>query len=514
MKTAGSTALLVLVLSAPARQATAGCNTIPEVPPSFHGVRGRVDRPFVRAGERDVITIDVPRPAERSPITAVSDVDITLVIKSIGAESPRAVFIPGDGKCEPLGETPCCLERLFCGGEPDCVDPGPGGADVQLLQTPDGARVSFRFPDSERVGPLTVVVTATRQRAPGELIGATCRAALIDETPLRPDLLACIDEFVSIMPGGGGPPPTPGVSGQGATLEIAHLMALSGVNDFQMVCDDDAGDLPHCKGTSKYVEMTLESNGDLLIPMKWTNILRPKGGPYETRQVRCSSAVEPFAGGGGRIMIPSAAFLQSGTLLWTTFASPPAFEPQPMPDRPNELTLFGTTDKDDSVLRIARRKLWRTACNDPAAQACEPASAGVDCGTASCVTVTPQYYACDAGSRVGLPCTRPLHCPGGQCKPGSTCFTIATGVSTGTACTVDSQCKAGEECGRGLFEFRDRAVNGAIEVPRTVSTGFAGVCNAGKDEGNLCASSASCNPMLFGSARCVGYRAEAILFVP
>jgi hypothetical protein len=55
--------------------------------------------------------------------------------------------------------------------------------------------------------------------------------------------------------------------------------------------------------------MTIESTGNLVIPMRWTNILRPKGGPYEERQVRCSSPVEPFKGGGGRLHVPSDTFL-------------------------------------------------------------------------------------------------------------------------------------------------------------------------------------------------------------
>jgi hypothetical protein len=63
-----------------------------------------------------------------------------------------------------------------------------------------------------------------------------------------------------------------------------------------------------------------------------------------------------------------------------------------------------------------------------------------------------------------------------------------------------------------LFEFRDRAVNGAIEVPRSVSSGFRGVCDAGKREGELCRSALACNSFIVGPARCVGYRAEAILF--
>jgi hypothetical protein len=91
---------------------------------------------------------------------------------------------------------------------------------------------------------------------------------------------------------------------------------------------------------------------------------------------------------------------------------------------------------------------------------------------------------------------------------------VPSGSSTGTSCTTDAQCKVGEECGRGLFEFRDRALNGAIEVPRSVTSGFAGVCDAGKNEGEMCSNSFKCNSFIFGPARCVGYRAEAILFTP
>ncbi len=516
--------------------ARAGCNTIPEVPPTFFGVRGGVDRPFVRAG-KDMITIDVPKMEGGAVIASPRDIDVTIIIKPVGNAAPRTVVIAGDGKCERLNDAPCSLERLFCDVEPDCIDAGPGGADLQLMQTPQGARVSFRFPKSRRVGPLTLVVTGSDKHAPFELTNHRCRDAL--DLGRRPDVLACIDEIVAISPSPspppvgedlrGGPSPqrvsrnerevpaTPGTSGGAASsatpLAFTQLLALSGPNDFQSLCYDDAGDQPHCTGTAKSVTMTIESTGNLVIPMHWTNILRPKGGPYQTRQVRCSSPVEPFKGGGGRIYVPDGAFLESWTTVGTTFGSPPLFVPQRLPDRPNELTLFGTTDKDDSVLRIWRRKLWDHACTDTIGQACEPATAATDCATStSCNATTPKYYACVGGTRDTLPCTRPSHCPGGQCMSGSKCVDVASGATTSTTCTTDADCKNTEECGRGLFEFRDRAVGGAIKVPRTVSSGFAGICDEGQKEGELCSNSIACNSFLFGTARCVGYRAEAILF--
>lgn len=511
-KRAWAVAILGALIAAPETM-SAGCNTIPEVRPVFEGVRGSVDRPFVRAGENDVITIDVPRPNDGLSITSVRDIDITLVVKPVNAPAPRTVFIAGDGKCERSREAPCSLERLFCDVEPDCIDAGPGGADVQLMPTPDGARVSLRVPASERVGPLTLIVTATDKRAPFELEGRRCREALIEPSSIRPDLLACIDEIVAISSGTPSPPPTPASAPTSPTLAFTQVLLLPGSNDFQRVCDNDAGDKPHCKGTSKYVSMTVESNGNLLIPMRWTNVLRPKGGPYERRQVRCSSAVEPFKSAGGRIALPGDTFLESWTTVGTAFGSPPLFVAQQLSDRPNELTLFGTTDKDDSVLRIWRRKLWNRACADSAGQACEAATAAADCAAnVSCAPTAPGYYACVGGARDRLPCTRPSQCPSGQCKRGSTCVNVASGSPSSAGCTTDADCQGGEECGRGLFEFRDRAVNGAIEVPRNVTTGFAGVCDDGKDEGDLCTSALKCNSFIFGPARCVGYRAEAILF--
>src|SRR5262245_46658755 len=433
MRLAGAIATLCASIIVP-RAVIGGCNAIPEIRPSFHGLRGSVDRPFVRAGEQDVITIDVPA-SDRKAITSARDIDITLVVKSIGAAAPRTVFIAGDGKCEATRDAPCALERLFCDVEPDCLDAGPGGADVQTLPTPDGTRVSFRVPESRRVGPLTVVVTATEQRAPFELNDRSCRTVLDADAPIRPDLLACIDDIVAISASGSPTPaPTPGLV---MPLAFTQLLLLSSANDFQQVCNDDAGDLPHCAGTSKYVSMTVESTGNLVIPMRWTKVLRPKGGPYERRQVRCSSPVEPFKGSGGRIGVPSGTFLESWTLIGTAFGSPPLFVPQRLSDRPNELTLFGTTDKEDSVLRIWRRRLWDHACTDGAAQACEPASAAADCAApVTCATSTPAYYVCAGGARDTLPCTRPTHCPGGQCKAGSACINVNSGASTGVSCTT------------------------------------------------------------------------------
>jgi len=519
----------VLVVAGYAGSARAGCNVIPEIPPSFRGVRGSVDRPFVRAGARDRITIDLRSGEGRERVATVSDIDVTVIIKPVGRGKPRTLFIPGDGRCESFREEPCCLQRLFCGAEPDCIDAGPAGADAQLLATADGHRLNFRVPDSKLSGPLTLVVTAANEPAPKEFEKLRCRDVLEPEAAPRPDILACVDELLALDPAVPrvstmAPSPTPGPLPGDAALAFTQLMVLPSSNDFQTVCDDDAGDLPHCRGTSKHLNITVDSIGDLYIPMRWRNILRLKddGLTLDKRQVRCSSAVQPFADHGGRIAVPSAAFLESWTPVGTAFGSAPVFIPQQLPDRPKELTLFGTTDQDDSVLRIRRRRLWRNACDAGvnAGQACEPApqddEAIVDCPEAQCAAQeSDAYYVCVGGQRDTLPCTRPHHCPGGKCRAAGKCLLALSDAGTGRDCLTDAQCDAGEECGRGLFEFRNRTTtNGVVEFPRSANSDFPGVCDAGNEGGKPCKSSAACNPLLFGKTRCVGYRAEAILFVP
>ncbi len=514
----GATLAVTLTVLGLADMAAASCNAIPERSISFAGFRGAVDRPFVRAAAGDFLKIKIG-PKHGSPaLTDINDdgkvderdLNVTIVFKPTGRDSHHEVFIAGDGNCD---------------AGPECIDAKE--AQLSAVASDGEAELRFLFPDTDFAGPLTVAVTPVSQPLPFDLEESRCAESQ------HSNLIACIDE---LYPGDAGsrsalasndasgdtppphpsPPANPGPPSQ-------QLMALPPPNDFQALCTEDVGDKPRCKGGGGVVlRFTVGDDGVVLIPMKWTNILRPKDGGLDRRQVRGSSAVDAFLNGNSPIFIPSAAFLETQTVVGTGFNVEPLFVPDPLPNRPNEVTLFGTSDKDDSVLRILPRRLWERQCSGGVnnGQACEPYpqynTTKQDCPGGTCaVRPTPSYFACVGGTRDKLPCTRPHHCPGGgTCSPGSQCYTHSGGA-TGKPCQTEAQCDQDQDCGLGLFEFRDRAKNGIVEIPRHAGGGYSGVCDSGNKEGDKCTGSWRCGGLLpiFGP-QCAAYRAEAILYKP
>ncbi len=169
------------------------------------------------------------------------------------------------------------------------------------------------------------------------------------------------------------------------------------------------------------------------------------------------------------------------------------------------------------MLRFLRRKQWAYACNGGSnqSQACEPDSAVQDCPGAQCVSSAQTFFVCAGGARDTRPCTRPQQCPGGACQNvsvnGSVCYT-PWGVPTGKPCKLDSDCGANNECGAGLFEYRNRLAKGVGTLHRSASSNAPGVCDSGRNVGQVCTSAAQCNAFLLGSAACVTYRAEALKY--
>lgn len=508
-----ATTVLVIALHA---EVWAACNTIPEAPQKWLGFRGSIDRPFVRAGVGDVLTLHLSTASGSPKLPDVNrdgaidqrDLTFTLLFKPTDGLAHQ-IWIAGDDDCGALVAEPSCLERLFCHDEPTCL----AASDLQLqaVATASEGQIRFRYPDTKVAGPLTLVVTRAGTSAPPAVQKLSCSQVA------SADLLACIDELredetarIGSREGAGSHPAS----------SFRQLMALPAPNNFQEVCERDVGDTPRCKGASSPVHFTVDQSGDVFVAMHWGKILRPKQGlqGLDRRQVRASSAVAPFEDSTGRIHIPSAAFLDSFSPFGTGFLDRPLFVPQDLPNRPNEVTLFGTADQADSVLRIARRRLWENVCSGGSnvGQACEPVPMDhldlVDCPEASCVVQPPpRYFNCAGGSRDGLPCTRPFHCPAGQCTAATTCQQSA-GTSTGQPCHTDADCGPGEECGRSLFDFRSRVKNGVGTLKRK-STGDGAVCASGINEGAPCTSWLQCYEPPFGFPNCVAYRAEAGVYV-
>src|SRR5262249_7286439 len=137
--------------------------------------------------------------------------------------------------------------------------------------------------------------------------------------------------------------------------------------------------------------------------------------------LRASSSVDAGIST-GPIHVPGAEFLNSFTLEGAPL--PPIFVPQLDPQAQNEVTLFGSSDTPQSVLRLARK--------------------------------SPIAHACVGGATAGRPCTIDDECqPGGSCAQ-ATCL---SGPAAGQPCGDESDCPS-SECGQPLFEFRNDLVEG------------------------------------------------------
>ena len=521
----------VLAGVAAPRVGHAGCNVIPESGPIYRGVVGSIDRPFLSPDPDERVTI---RPACGSPpftddrfdtngdgVVTAQDLVLTFVFKP-RAGLGDAFFVAGDGRCDRFEEPACLLERLFCPRAPRCFR--GDDLDLSVAAEDGGGALSFRFPETGFAGPVAIAVTPATAPAADDLRALPC-AKLV-----RHDLLACIDTLAP--PGDGDCEAALAIRSSAGSAAFAAtsdppaevstgfttLLAEPPSNDYQAVCYEDQGILPHCTGTAKQVRYTLDrASGTIDVPMLWRGILRKKGtgaDDFDRRDLRGSTALEAFNASNQRIVIPSAAFLQTVNTRGGGFAPLPIFIPNA--DRPNELTLIGTADKGKSTLRFFPRLLWSSACDGGvnAGQACEAAPVDhadiVDCPGGSCAAQSSaRYYACRDGTRAGLPCTRPHHCPGGTCEAGSTCR-VVLGADTGKWCETDAGdtgCAAGQQCGLGLFEFRDRvSTQGEGLVDIAAGFGDRGVCASGSSEGELCFGPLSCQ---LGLIPCVQYRAEA-----
>jgi hypothetical protein len=492
--------LAVLLVGAPGNSAHASCNTVPDPPPAFFGARGSIDRPFVSPDPDEKLELRPTSTRETASVRGIASTDllITIIFKPPAGES-RTFYIAGNDHCEPFEEHACFLERLFCPPPKTCFT----GTDVGLEATTGGA-MSFHFPETRFAGPVTIAVSLPNQEGrnepPLELRKRSCSAVLSEaESKRESNLIVCIDDFRQAVD---DPPGDP---------TFAQLVALPQSYDYRTVCTYDDGSAPSCYGTATDVLYTTDSDGDVLMPVRWGNILQAKSASedFYQRTLLASTAVEAVLGQGNRIYIPSPAFLQTTNLQGGGFSPSPVFVPEELSGRRNEQTVRGTADKGKSTLTFFRRKLWDHACDGGPnqGQACEPASASSDCPSAQCAPSSAAYFACSAGS--GLPCTRTAQCPQGACQrvsdKGSVCFGF-DGKPTGASCKQDSDCGANAECGPGLFEFRNRTVNGLGTLMR-IATNVRGVCAGGPQSGNVCTQSSACGPV-----DCVTYRAEALAY--
>ena len=458
--TRSTTALLwllggILLTLEPALPAGASCNAIPAGAVRFRGWRGTVDRPFVRAGDsltlRPACGSDALPPAVNARVTIVAK---SPVGGSVLIEHPKDV---------------------------------PGGLTFKV------PRMEFAGPAGpvEFAGPVAIAVTAAVDPPPlSDLAGKSCRAFN------RRDVFVCIDELFAS-------------DGTPCSYEIqpviAAVTALPTKNEFKKLCTRDDKLDPLCDwppAPSRKVTYTLDTSGNVLLNMSWGSILKDKpnsDGQKDRRYVQGAVLATFLDGVSSPIDVPSAAFLDSFNAEGVSFDPKPLFLPGVVPEptatpgqtampgapltaTPREVALYGTADRDESVLRIARRKLWKYACDGGphTGQACEPHPVDQpdrqDCPAAVPPSGPPptckeqpsaSYFACVNGERTMRPCTRPHHCPGGQCTKLSELY--CGGLSAGPTakpCTKDSDCDLGHGCGPSLFNLSGKLNNGIGTFPR------------------------------------------------
>ena len=401
----------------------AGCNVIPGASQIFRGALGSTNRPFTSPGEFVTLRVRPEVCDGASDGFSLDPADHVITV----------LFTPPGGPVNVVVLAPDCGAIGTCGGASSttCIDSdAPGPVRVAVADVEDERRLTFRFPDTDGLhlpaaddhtfsGPATIAVTTVGSPLPCGLAAQRCVNA-----SGTPGLLACVDD---LFEADGTCRPVPhGIFG--------HFTALPPPNDYQALCTGGP-----CTGTENEIRFTTDAAGNLLVPVDWRGILVRAGSVPVPRLLRGTGSVLQSAMISAPIRIPSQEFVDSytpeGLLL------PPIFEPQFDPSATGDVTLFGSTDAPQTVLRFARR--------------------------------SPTFQQCTGGADSGLPCTPADGCPGGACVAAQ----CTGGARAGSICDGDDDCPGGE-CGPELFDFSNRFEGnvGPIVIPKGV------VCQAPPDE--------------------------------
>ncbi len=341
-----------------ARDSAASCNQIPSAAGSFRGAHGYVSQPFAGPGDRLEIGLsEACDGLDEFPLDA-SNYVVTVHFNPPAGED-AIVAVARD--CDALA-----AELARCESEPSvtrvaCVA-ADGEADLDIVERNGKARLRFRFPDTDGslgganddltlTGAASIAVTTTGAPLPCGLAHNGCASIVAD---------ACIDALYA----------TNGTCDTSPHEVFPHFTALPPPNDFQALCTDPS---PPCRGSSTDLRFTIDAAGNVLLPVDRRGLRRAHGVP-PPRLPRGGPTYEAFPGRGLPISVPSRAFLSSYSPQGTKL--PPIFDPQTATAA--TLTLFGTADAPETILRLARR-------------------------------------ACEGGSRAGFACTDASGCPDGAC---------------------------------------------------------------------------------------------------
>lgn len=430
-------------------------------------------------------------------ITAAADFVVVVVYGESSGTRHAAVLAES---C--VSTTIINLEGKLSGGKAHCAD----DATVTGLTAPapgsEPRSLKFKFPSSDAlaapdadgiglVGQATVVTLTTDKFNDNTPPGNTALLVALAKNDCsvistREGVLTCTDDLFT-------PDPRCGTTDKDKHETFPRFTALPAPNDYKAVChadlDDDA--IEDCDATATSLNFAVDADGNLLIPMDWSNVLRSISGSggatvgYGKRYVRGSTTLQKTSTpGSGRIEIPGEDFLSSWPPIGGTWTTPPEFRAIRVPKREHELTLFGTIDQPRSVLRIARRLRSTHVCQGGTTEgsACRPGRHECECAAdvkECCVPAKNQrYFQCVGGAYDSLPCTGRSQCPGGTCSP-------------------DSQTSP-----RVVFDLT--GVPPRLELT-PVTGGVHGVCISGPNKDTKCNAASDCGV----TDKCVTFRAEA-----
>lgn len=390
-----------------ARPANAGCTVIPPAVRAFRGALGNVDRPFARPGDWVTMSLSGECGDEAASLPETDAAVVTFVFTPPG-DAPRRIVTFAE-RCAAV-TTDGCAVPVTCIAANSASDP-------ISLERLDARSLRFRFPDTDALfqgpnddrtlaGPLTIAVTALDEPLPCGLVTASCAQVS--------GARACIDALYA----------TNGTCNTDPEATFPHFTALPPPNDYAALCTEPAFPMGPCTGTADEIRFTIDTAGNVLLPMDWRGVRVDRDAVPVARLLRASSNVEAFPGGGVPVQVADAQSL--GSYSPEGVKLPPLFDPQQNPADLNVATFFGSTDAAETVLRVAR---------------------GAKCA---------------GGAKRGTPCDDDGDCPESVCSPGLFDFAgrlldgvgpavLRVGACFGgsnplSVCIDDASC-AGGQCG-------------------------------------------------------------------
>jgi Tol biopolymer transport system component len=460
--------LAASIALASATAARAACNLIPQAVQTYRAARGTANRPYAAPGDYVEVAVrpggcDVGATALAGPDGPTSSYVVSLIFTPPDGGPRRVVFLsPGSCAASPAtNQTSSCSP--FVAGAVACVDGGnPANAPNFQLVTRDGVKhLSFRFPDPELTslgiplaGPVTIAVTpAADLTLPCGLATTTCASH-------GAATVACLDDLYA----------ADGSCAPNLEPTFPHFIALPVPNDYQTACFADD---PPCDLEATQARFTVDTFGNLLMPIDWSGILVSDLAGLPVPRLLRATIRSPLP-----IPTPPAANLGSFTPEGAPL--PPIFEPRtdtdPSNDDANVMRLFGSADAPYTILRLARR-------------------------AGSCVCGTSTGSSCVLNSD----CPDPMgSCGSQQQRCGTTCV---GGNTPGAACQSDADCPgAGAKCGLLFTDFRPLVKSGApLALARTPIASIGGICQL--DPNDVCNAMAACSGD--PDDPCVSYAFEA-----